>query len=120
MATSLEFANFEPADPLKTPAHIAPVWYYTPSTRCCGRSRDKFGGLVVMKPVRLRSCSVLPWLDRSPVKSIRCRVVEQTLPVGVRNQLPDLGRAGRDGADATADPARAGLQLSVSISPTFS
>jgi ubiquinol-cytochrome c reductase cytochrome b subunit len=31
----LERPNFEPANPLKTPAHIAPVWYYTPSTPCC-------------------------------------------------------------------------------------
>ena len=26
----LEYNNFIPADPLKTPAHIAPVWYFTP------------------------------------------------------------------------------------------
>ena len=66
----LEFANFEPADPLKTPAHIAPVWYYTPFYAMLRAVPDKFGGLVVMAGA-IAILFVLPWLDRSPVKSIR-------------------------------------------------
>jgi ubiquinol-cytochrome c reductase cytochrome b subunit len=31
----LEYNNFIPADPLKTPLHIAPVWYFTPFIPCC-------------------------------------------------------------------------------------
>ena len=66
----LEFANFEPADPLKTPAHIAPVWYFTPFYAMLRAVPDKFGGLVVMAGA-IAILFVLPWLDRSPVKSIR-------------------------------------------------
>ncbi|HQN40508.1 MAG TPA: cytochrome bc complex cytochrome b subunit [Pseudomonadales bacterium] len=66
----LEFANFEPADLLKTPAHIAPVWYYTPFYAMLRAVPDKFGGLVVMAGA-IAILFVLPWLDRSPVKSIR-------------------------------------------------
>jgi ubiquinol-cytochrome c reductase cytochrome b subunit len=117
----LEYNNFIPADPLKTPAHIAPVWYFTPYysiLRACTedfmiflalgiaayvvliwRSRATFGfkfgatligavliffmkgpDKVVLDPkvwgVVLMGCAtliffLLPWLDQSPVKSIR-------------------------------------------------
>jgi ubiquinol-cytochrome c reductase cytochrome b subunit len=66
----LEYANFEQADSLKTPAHIAPVWYFTPFYSVLRAVPDKllgfmaFGGSVAI-------LFVLPWLDRSPVKSIR-------------------------------------------------
>ena len=66
----LEYANFEHADPLKTPAHIAPVWYYTPFYSMLRAVPDKFGGFVVMAGA-IAIMFVLPWLDRSPVKSIR-------------------------------------------------
>ena len=116
----LEFNNFIEANPLKTPPHIAPVWYFTPyysmlrattdlmvnilawrSSRsarcwrsCAAASRAsakiaiavaavvavfllktfdaKFWGVVVMGAAVL-ILFVLPWLDRSPVKSIRYR-----------------------------------------------
>ena len=73
----IEHPNFEPADPLKTPELIAPVWYYTPfysMLRACTYPlfgmTAKFWGLVVMAGA-IAIPFVLPWLDRSPVKSIR-------------------------------------------------
>ncbi len=115
----LEYNNFIPADPLKTPAHIAPVWYFTPYYSMLrattdlmvnvlvgiiavgallGLLRGRFGGtgkvaLIVGAAVLIALLKVfdakfwgvvvmgaavivlffLPWLDRSPVKSIRYR-----------------------------------------------
>ncbi len=115
----LEFNNFIPADPLKTPAHIAPVWYFTPYYSMLRAVTDPmvnvfvglvgaagvmaflFGGfkglwkwvplaLAVVACVLLKTFDAkfwgvvvmglavmilfpLPWLDRSPVKSIRYR-----------------------------------------------
>ncbi len=75
----LEKPNFEPADPLKTPEHIAPVWYFTPFyamlravTIDIGPFSAKFLGVVVMGAAVV-ILFFLPWLDRSPVKSIRYR-----------------------------------------------
>jgi ubiquinol-cytochrome c reductase cytochrome b subunit len=115
----LEFNNFIPADPLKTPAHIAPVWYFTPyysmlravttpfvnvlvvlvlvagvvgflfaglkgpwrfapmvaavvGAGLLLASDPKFWGVVVMGAAVL-ILFPLPWLDRSPVRSIRYR-----------------------------------------------
>jgi ubiquinol-cytochrome c reductase cytochrome b subunit len=115
----LEYNNFIPADPLKTPAHIAPVWYFTPYYSMLRATTDpmvnvlvaltlaggvlgllfgglktggkiavaagavvlalllktfdaKFWGVVVMGAAVL-ILFALPWLDRSPVKSIRYR-----------------------------------------------
>ena len=115
----LEYNNFIPADPLKTPAHIAPVWYFTPYYSMLRAVTDpmvnvfvglvgvgavlvvlrgglsgkwkavvlvaavvvaaalkafdaKFWGVVVMG-VAVVILFALPWLDRSPAKSIRYR-----------------------------------------------
>ncbi len=115
----LEYNNFIPADPLKTPLHIAPVWYFTPFYSMLRATTDvminvvvgvvglaavmaylkggfqskakiailvgaavlilllkgfeaKFWGVVVMG-VSVVILVFLPWLDRSPVKSIRYR-----------------------------------------------
>jgi ubiquinol-cytochrome c reductase cytochrome b subunit len=70
----LEAPNFEPANPLQTPPHIAPVWYFTPFYAIL-RSVPSFAGTQVWG-VMVMGASVLvlflvPWLDRSPVKSIR-------------------------------------------------
>ncbi len=70
----LEAPNFEPANPLKTPPHIAPVWYYTPFYAMLRATPSLFGsafpGVIVMGGA-IAILFVLPWLDRSPVKSIR-------------------------------------------------
>ena len=115
----LEYNNFIPADALKTPAHIAPVWYFTPYYSMLRAVTDqmvyvfvgivaiaavlavlrgrlsgvmklavlvsavvvigllmtfdaKFWGVVVMG-VAVMVLFPLPWLDKSPVKSIRYR-----------------------------------------------
>ena len=75
----LEANNFLPADPMKTPNHIAPVWYFTPFYSMLRAMVWNFfwipaklwgviamgGGVVIL--------AFLPWLDRSPAKSIRYR-----------------------------------------------
>jgi len=70
----LEANNFIPADSLKTPAHIAPVWYFTPYysiLRAVPPMFDsQFPGVAAMG-VSVLIFFLLPWLDRSPVKSIR-------------------------------------------------
>lgn len=68
----LEHPNFEPADPLKTPPHIAPVWYMTPYYAMLRAIPDKLLGVCVMGG-SIGVWFLLPWLDRSPVKSIRYR-----------------------------------------------
>jgi ubiquinol-cytochrome c reductase cytochrome b subunit len=66
----LEPDNFIPANPMKTPPHIAPVWYFTPFYAILRAVPDKFGGVMAMFAA-IAMLVVLPWLDRSPVKSIR-------------------------------------------------
>ena len=68
----LEHPNFDPADPLKTPPHIAPVWYFTPFYAMLRAVPDKLGGVITMIGA-IVILFFLPWLDRSPVKSIRYR-----------------------------------------------
>jgi ubiquinol-cytochrome c reductase cytochrome b subunit len=68
----LEYNNFIPADPLKTPEHIAPVWYFTPFYAILRAVPDKFLGVVAMGGAVV-IFFFLPWLDRSAVKSIRYR-----------------------------------------------
>lgn len=72
----LEANNFIPADPLKTPAHIAPVWYFTPYYSILRAvppiMNSQFPGVAAMG-LSVVIFALLPWLDRSPVKSIRYR-----------------------------------------------
>jgi len=73
----LEYANFEPANPLKTPEHIAPVWYFTPFYAILRAITFPMFGLdakfwgVVFMGAAIAMLFVLPWLDRSPVRSMR-------------------------------------------------
>jgi len=66
----LEHDNFIPADPLVTPAHIKPVWYFTPFYAILKAVPDKLMGVLLMG-ASVAILFFLPWLDRSPVKSIR-------------------------------------------------
>ena len=72
----LEANNFIPADPLKTPSHIAPVWYFTPYYSILRAvppiMNSQFPGVAAMG-LSVLIIAALPWLDRSPVKSIRYR-----------------------------------------------
>jgi len=72
----LEANNFIPADSLKTPAHIAPVWYFTPYYAILRAIPPMFGSQfpgVAAMGVAVLIFFALPWLDKSPVKSIRYR-----------------------------------------------
>jgi ubiquinol-cytochrome c reductase cytochrome b subunit len=68
----LEHANFDPADPLRTPEHIAPVWYFTPFYAIVRAVPSKVWGAGLMGAAVLLPF-FLPWLDRCRVKSIRYR-----------------------------------------------
>ena len=68
----LEHDNFVPANPLVTPEHIKPVWYFTPFYAILKAVPDKLMG-VLMMGASVIILFFLPWLDRSPVKSIRYR-----------------------------------------------
>jgi len=68
----LEAPNFDPANALVTPEHIAPVWYFTPFYAILRAVPDKLAGVVAMG-VAVVIFFFLPWLDRSNVKSIRYR-----------------------------------------------
>jgi len=78
----IEQPNFEPADPLKTPEHIAPVWYFTPYYAIL-RAVPSFAGTQVWGVLAMFAALVvfffLPWLDRSEAYSMRykawpCRI----------------------------------------------
>ncbi len=70
----IEYPNFVPADPLKTPEHIAPVWYFTPFYAILRAvpavAGSAFPGVLAMV-LAIVVLFFLPWLDRSPVKSVR-------------------------------------------------
>ncbi len=68
----LEHANFIPADPLQTPEHIAPLWYFTPFYAILRAVPDKFAGVLAMGGA-IFVLFLLPWLDTVKVKSIRYR-----------------------------------------------
>jgi ubiquinol-cytochrome c reductase cytochrome b subunit len=72
----LEANNFIPADPLKTPIHIAPVWYFTPFYAML-RAVPSFLGTqiwgVLVMGIAQTIIFALPWLDRGKVRSIRYR-----------------------------------------------
>jgi ubiquinol-cytochrome c reductase cytochrome b subunit len=68
----LEDANFDPANPLQTPEHIAPVWYFTPFYAILRAVPNKLLGVALMG-IAVVSFFFLPWLDRAKVKSIRYR-----------------------------------------------
>src|SRR5688500_10786530 len=68
----LEHANFEPADPLRTPEHIAPVWYFTPFYAILRAIPNELLGVALMG-LAVLLLFFLPWLDRCCVKSIRYR-----------------------------------------------
>jgi ubiquinol-cytochrome c reductase cytochrome b subunit len=66
----LERDNFEAANPASTPEHISPVWYFTPYYAILRAVPDQRVGALLML-LAVLSFVFLPWLDRSPVRSIR-------------------------------------------------
>jgi ubiquinol-cytochrome c reductase cytochrome b subunit len=75
----LEANNFIPANPMQTPLHIAPVWYFTPYYSILRANTINFFFIdaklwgVIFMGLGVMAFFFLPWLDRSPVKSIRYR-----------------------------------------------
>jgi len=73
----LEYNNFVPADPLQTPTHIAPLWYFTPFYSILRANTINFFWVeaklwgVIFMGLAVLIMFLLPWLDRSPAKSIR-------------------------------------------------
>ena len=82
----LEANNFIPADSLKTPLHIAPVWYFTPYYAILRAVppilNSQFPGVAAMG-ISVVIFFALPWLDRSPVKSIRYRGPKFKIALGL-------------------------------------
>jgi ubiquinol-cytochrome c reductase cytochrome b subunit len=68
----MEAPNFEPANGLKTPEHIAPVWYFGPYYTILRIVPDKLFGAIAMFAAIIM-LFLVPWLDRGVVKSVRYR-----------------------------------------------
>jgi ubiquinol-cytochrome c reductase cytochrome b subunit len=78
----LEAPNFELANPLSTPDEITPVWYFTPYYAILRAVPDQRLGALLMA-LSLIFFFLLPWLDRSPVKSSRYRPLRWKLALAV-------------------------------------
>lgn len=78
----LEADNYLPANPLQTPDHIAPVWYMTPFYAILRAVPNKFLGLIAMGAA-IAFMFVLPWLDRSPVRSIRYKGILSKIAITI-------------------------------------
>ncbi len=78
----LEKPNFEPANPLQTPEHIAPVWYFTAFYSVLRAVPDKFGGVLAMGAA-IFLLFLLPWIDRGKVRSIRYRGLGHKINLGL-------------------------------------
>ncbi|MBV68313.1 MAG: cytochrome b [Pelagibacterales bacterium] len=70
--------NYVPADPLKTPAHIVPEWYFLPFYAILRAIPDKLGGVIAMFSA-IFVLFLLPWLDTSKVRSATFRPIYKIL-----------------------------------------
>ena len=68
----LEPANFVPANPLLTPEHIAPLWYFTPFYTILRAIPDPWYGVLAMS-LAIMILFFMPWIDSNPIKSVRYR-----------------------------------------------
>src|SRR6185436_2570978 len=78
----MESPNFEPANPVSTPEHIAPVWYFTPYYAILRAVPDQRLGALLMA-LSVAAFLFVPWLDRAQNKSIRYRGVLSKLLLGM-------------------------------------
>ena len=103
----LEHDNFVPADVLKTPLHIKPVWYFTPYYAILRAIPDKLTGVIVFGLSTI-ILAFIPWLDTHPIKSIRYRsILFKTLVMTFAVTFLILGWLGM----APAEPALSELGL---------
>ena len=66
--------NYIPADPMVTPTHIVPEWYFLPFYAILRAIPDKLMGVIAMGGA-IAAVGLLPWLDRSDVRSCRFRPI---------------------------------------------
>jgi ubiquinol-cytochrome c reductase cytochrome b subunit len=78
----LEHDNFTEANRLVTPEHIKPTWYFTPYYAMLRVIPDKLGGVLVMFGA-IALLFLVPWLDRSPVRSYRYRGILSKVMLGI-------------------------------------
>ena len=78
----IEMANFQEANPLVTPEHIAPVWYYAPYYTMLRAIPDPLGGLIIMGAA-VAIFFVVPWLDQSKVASIRYKGIYSKIAIAL-------------------------------------
>lgn len=96
----IEVDNFVPANNLLTPAHIAPVWYLTPWYTILRTFENKLVG-VIMMGASLAILFVLPFLDRSKVRSARYRPVYRQMVILFFISVVVLGYCGHSAPTAT-------------------
>jgi ubiquinol-cytochrome c reductase cytochrome b subunit len=70
--------NYIPANPMVTPAHIVPEWYFLPFYAVLRAVPDKLGGVLLMFAA-VGVLALLPWLDRAPVRSAKFRPIYKQL-----------------------------------------
>ena len=68
--------NYIPANPMVTPAHIVPEWYFLPFYAILRAIPDKLGGVLAMVSA-IGILALLPWLDRSKVRSLIFRPIQR-------------------------------------------
>ena len=88
-----EVDNYIPADPLVTPAHIVPNWYLAPFYAILRAVPDKLGGVLLMFGA-IVILFVLPWLDRSKVRSCNYRPIYKWFMMGFFVNFFVLGYVG--------------------------
>jgi len=89
----IEPNNFMPANPMQTPADITPVWYLTPWYEILRSIPNKLLGIIGMALAYL-VLFLLPWLDRSPVRSARYRPVYRVMLFMFFGSVAVLGYCG--------------------------
>jgi len=107
----LEHDNFVQANPMVTPLHIKPVWYFTPYYAMLRAVPDKLLGVITMGG-SVMILFLLPWLDRSPVKSIRYRsMVSKVMIALFVVTFVSLGYLGMQAGSTTQTMVARGLTL---------
>jgi ubiquinol-cytochrome c reductase cytochrome b subunit len=102
--------NYEPANPLKTPAHIVPEWYFLPFYAILRAIPDKLTGVLCMFG-SIGLLFVLPWLDHSKVKSMRYRPAARLYFIIFILASIGLGFCGANEPSEPVIPGLAGFQL---------